>query len=252
MIGKTIETPPVLSGGSQQQLRQLYGYLYRLSEHLNLALTQVNKTEQALPAAAKEEARASAQANTYSELKSLIVNTAGIVRKELDAVSSRLQGEYESVSEEWGSFRENFQTTVTETARDVLRQYDYDGALQALNEQAAGFAQYRLQTEGFIRQGFVELDEMGLPVLGIAIGQNLTGQTVTIDGVNYEQFDGGQSCAFYTAEKVSFRVGGQEMAYVSNNKMFIRDIEVVGKAILGDWMLTTHNGFAVKWIGGDG
>ena len=248
-----IETPPVLSGAAEAQLRQVYVYLFRLSEHLNLALAQLESGSVTDTASADGgTAAVGTAAKTYNELRALIVNTAAIVRREMDTLETRLHGEYEAVSTQWGTFREEIDTVITETAHDVVREYGYDAAIETLESKTAGFETYRLKTEGFIRQGFVEYDDSGLPILGIAIGQDLSGSTVTIDGVAYEQFDKGQSCAFYTAEKVSFRINGQEVAYVSNRRLYIGDVDITGSAVLaGQWMLNAAKGFTLKWVGGD-
>lgn len=248
-----IETPPVLSGAADAQLRQVYAYLYRLSEHLNVALQEVSGVSAAavpvVPSAAASPSATAAK--TYDELRALVVNTAEIIRSEMDVLEQSLQADYEAISSRWGTFRENIETTITETAREVVREYDYDSTLETLQQQAAGFEAYRLRSEGFIRQGFIEYDSSGVPVLGIAIGQGLKGTAVTIDGVEYQQFDSVQSCAFYTAEKVSFRINGQEVAYVSNRKLYIGDMEVTGAVTLNHWLLTSANGFVIKWIGGE-
>ena len=95
-----IETPPVLTGAAEAQLRQVYAYLFRLSEHLNVALGQLEHTSAAVTSAESGGAAADgAAAKTYNELRGLIVNTAGIVRKEMDTLETRLHGEYEAVSE---------------------------------------------------------------------------------------------------------------------------------------------------------
>lgn len=251
-----IETPPNLSGATEAQLRQMYSYLYRLSEHLNVALGELSDKETAVKEALQAgRSGPSASdfkklAGSYNELRALIVNTAEIIRSEMDTVQTTMQGKYEAISSQWGTFQENFQTTVTETAREVVREYEYDGAITTLQEQAAGFESYRLKTEGYIRQGFIAYDDNGAPILGIAIGQGLKGTAVTIDGVEYEQFDSSQSCAFYTAEKVSFRINGQEVAYVSNRRLYIGDMEVTGTVTMNDWMITSVGGFALKYIGG--
>ena len=248
-----IETPPVLSGAADAQLRQVYAYLFRLSEHLNVALQQVGATASpTVSARPTAPSSTSTAAKTYSELRALVVNTAEILRSEMDTLERDMQAEYEAISSQWGTFRETIDTTVTETARQVLREYDYDSTLETLQQQAAGFEAYRVRSEGFIRQGFIDYDSNGVPILGIAIGQGLKGTAVTIDGVEYEQFDRVQSCAFYTAEKVSFRINGQEVAYVSNRKLYIGDMEVTGAVTLNQWLLTSAGGFVIKWIGGEG
>lgn len=248
-----IETPPVLTGSADARLRQVYAYLYRLSEHLNVALQQVGGTSApTVPALPTAPPTSSTAAKTYNELRALVVNTAEIIRSEMDTLETRLQADYEAVSGQWGTFRETIDTTVTETAREVVREYDYDSAIETLQQQAAGFEAYRVSSEGFIRQGFIDYDSSGVPILGIAIGQGLKGTKVTIDGTEYEQFDNVQSCAFYTAEKVSFRINGQEVAYVSNRKLYIGDMEVTGAVTLNNWLLTSAGGFVIKWIGGEG
>ena len=42
---KKIETPPALTGEVEQQLKQIYSYLFRLSEALNVALDNLKETE---------------------------------------------------------------------------------------------------------------------------------------------------------------------------------------------------------------
>lgn len=251
-MGMKIETPPVFTG-ADAGLQQVYAYLYRLSEHLNLALSALSEERGAETALSVPTAPQEAQVQSANALRGLVVNTAAIIRKEMDALETALHGEYEAISEEWGSFAESIDTKITETAREVVREYDYDSRLDALQAQATGFGAYQVRTEGFIRQGFVEYDDRGVPILGVAIGQNLSGNVVTVDGVDYEQFDKGQSCAFYTAEKVSFRINGQEVAYVSNRKLYIREAEITTGTVTlgGQWQLTTGKGFAVKWVGGE-
>ena len=103
-----------------------------------------------------------------------------------------------------------------------------------------------LMSTGFIRQGFIDYDEHGVPIIGVAIGQNLKSTTVTVDGQTVEQFDSAQSCAFYTSEKVSFRIGGNEVAYISNRKLYILDAEVTGS-----WLMSHGSaGLTLRYIGG--
>lgn len=255
-MNRRIEVPPALTGGSEQQLKQMYSYLFRLSENLNVALTQITvqaTAEAVKTVTAKVAAEENGQtSNSYDALKSLIINTANVVRKEMDVLETELNSSYEALSEDWGTYRETISSTITATAEGILQQYGFQSAIETLQEQAAGFSAYQIHTEGYIKQGFIDYDDMGMPVIGIAIGQNLRSTTVTIDGTDYEQFDDTQSCAFYTAEKVSFRIHGQEVAYVSNQKLYIREAEITtGQVSLGGkWMLSTDKGFTIKWLGG--
>lgn len=261
-MGIKIETPPGLKGTPEQQITQMYAFLFRLSENLNVALNTltlenyssasqiassgVASTGRSNPAITED------MANSYNELRALINNTATIVTKEMDYLREEYESNYKAISDEWGSFEENISSTIETTASGVVENYGYDAHLKALDEKAAGFSEYRTNTEGFIRRGFIDYDENNVPIIGIAIGQGLTGTTVTIDGEEYQKFDSTQNCAFYTAEKVSFRVNGIEAAYVSNKKLYIGDVEITGAVVFnGKWMLTTNGPFKIRWIGGD-
>ena len=272
-----IETPPVLSGTADAQLRQVYSFLFRLSENLNVAFKEINAVsaaEKKADATAVENKQQSNQATVqgYNELRALIMNTAETVqrvnlslgnsvnaleqtvRNDIEVLNYELLSELTAISSEWGTFRETIHTEMETTAEAVVASYDYDAAIETLQEQAVGFSKYQILTEGYIKQGFIDYDSDGVPIIGVAIGQNLLGTKVTIDGQEYEQLDATQSCAFYTAEKVSFRINGQEVAYVSNQKLYIHEAEITtGRVTLGGvWQMTTSNGFAIKWIGGDG
>lgn len=221
--------------------------MFRLSELLNIAVagSQPTAVSTGQPAAAAKESQST------SELRSLIVNTAGTVRREMDKLETTLNSSYEALSEDWGTYRETMESTITATAESILQEYGFASSIETLQTEAAGFSAYQQRTEGYIKQGFIDYDAAGMPIIGIAIGQNLKSTTVTVNGTDYEQFDSTQSCAFYTAEKVSFRIHGQEVAYVSNRKLYIGDVEITGSAVIGPWMIDTARGFTIKWIGGD-
>ena len=258
-MGTKVETPPHLSGEAEQQVKQLYGYLFRLSETLNIALntlqsgngsSAIAQGETAGTPGQSSKSEASGTSDSYRELRALIVNTANTVEKEMDMLRQELHGEYLAISQDWGIYRENISATIEATAHSVVQSYQYDSKIETLEEEAAGFSAYQIETEGYIRQGFIDYDENNVPILGIAIGQGLTSTTVTINGEEYEQIESSQSCAFYTSNRVSFRINGQEVAYISNRKLYIGDAEITGTMVIGNqWLVDGVNGLTFKWIG---
>ena len=56
--------------------------------------------------------------------------------------------------------------------------------------------------------------------------------------------------ALFTAEKLSFWQDAVEVAYVSNNRLYISDITVRNTVALGSWELSGRGGLVVRWIGG--
>lgn len=254
-----VETPPNLTGSPEQQLKIVYSYLFRLSENLNVALSNLNEDNFSSAMQLSDTSSNGGQgggtgkntAAAYNELRALVVNTAEIIRSEIDVLQIELNSQYDAISGEWGAFQENIDTTIEATATEVVQQFNYDARLETLETEAAGFSEYQVKTEGYIKSGFIDYDENGVPIIGIAIGQGLTSTKVTIGDEEYDQFDAAQSCAFYTAEKVSFRINGQEVAYISNSKLYISDVEITGSIVLdGKWMITTTNGLKIQWIGG--
>ena len=251
-----IESPPVLSGQSETQIKELSSYLFRLAEMLNVALNNLDENNfSSATDTSSSKAGKSPQSidvtTSYNELRGLISNTAQIVNVEIEKMKTELEQQYVAMSNDWGTFQENISSTIEATAESVVQSYNYDSELQALNEQAAGFSAYKISTEGYIRQGFIDRDENNVPIVGIAIGQGLKSTAVTINGTEYQQIDSTASCAFYTATKVSFRINGQEVAYVSNRKLYIGDVEITGSVVLGSkWQISTNSGLTIKWIGG--
>lgn len=252
-----IETPPALRGEPEQQLSLMSSYLFRLAEMLNVALNSLSEssytsaTELQTANGSKAKELGADSVASYNELRGLINNTSQYVHSEIEKLSTELEQQYVAISNDWGTFQENISSSIEATAEGIVQSYGYDAEIQTLQEKAAGFSAYKISTEGYIRQGFIDYDENNIPIVGIAIGQGLTSSTVTINGVEYQQIDDTASCAFYTATKVSFRINGQEVAYVSNSKLHIGDVEITGSVVLGGkWMISTASGLSIKWIGG--
>lgn len=66
-----VETPPKLQGSTEQQLRQMHSYLFRMAEGLNVVLGNLSETKP----------QESGSGNAYNELRALIGNTAESVEK---------------------------------------------------------------------------------------------------------------------------------------------------------------------------
>lgn len=246
-MSTVVELPSLRIGSDPQAL---YGYLYRMAEQLNVALGALEGNGTVSSAGLSVGADLTPAAQTArDELKALIVNTAETLHREMDRLETVLRSDYAAVSSQWGIYKEQMHNTITATAEGIVQQYGFDGEIEALEARAVGFEQYRISTEGYIRQGFVERNGAGVPILGIAIGQGLTGVETVVDGRTVLELDETQSCAFYTAERVSFRIGGREVAYLSNRRLYVADVEVTGGLWLGKWLLDGSDGLTVKYIG---
>lgn len=237
--------PAYPSGTVEQQVLQQYSYLFQMAQQLNLALEAAESSRMAAVQAAGKSRAAQGTEQEYQNLKSLIIKTADTVQRRMDQLSARLEGEYVA-SSEFGSYVEKLSAYI-EAHPDALTQYysfcsDLQGDVDAVD---AAFGSYEAGTEGYIRTGVVYY-EGALPVYGVAVGQNLT--TTLVDGV--ETVAQNDFRATFTAKRLSFWQDSTEVAYVSDNRLYIRDITVLDSVTLGGWKLASENGLAFQWIGG--
>ena len=255
----TFLMPPHPEGTPQQQLQRQYAYLCQMAQQLNLALQQLGgQGGQSYPGSLNgrggqetvvvpsiRPAVTDEEKQQYDQLKSLILRTAEEIRSEMDRVELSLQGQYVAVSD-FGTYLQQMNSTIEGNAEALTQYYSFVSDLQRnMAAVDAAFESYRVETGGYIRTGIVYYDG-AVPVYGVAVGQDLTVQE--IDGetvVEQKNFR-----ATYTASKLSFWQDATEVAYVSNNRLYISNITVLEGLTLGRWEISTDNGLAFKWIGG--
>lgn len=234
----------------------LYDYLYQMVEMLNLQ-EQANTADNTVATGASvpregEESRETARLDAqYDALKSLVIKTAQTTVKELEQLSARLTGSYVAISD-FGKYMEQLNAYIEANPDSITQYYSFYSELKNnIGEAQAAFDRYTNETEGYIKTGIVYYDEGGMPVLGVAVGQNLTAREVTLpDGTTQTEIDQTAFRATFTAKKLSFWQDDLEVAYVSNNRLYITGITVLDKMTLGEWEVSTSNGMAFKWIGG--
>lgn len=247
-----LPTPPTLQGSEAQQLVQLHRYLFKISEMINNATTAETLVIQDIAEQQKQVVHTKELdeelAGQYNRAKSLIIKTADIVRAEMDEIVTKLKSDYVAKSE-WGEYREEISQQITTTANSVVQSFEYDAKIDAVG---ADFEEYRIKSSGYIQSGIIGFEDDGMPIFGIAIGQDLANKTVTVDGVAYETIDMDRNLATYTADRVTFWQNGIAVAHISNSEMVINRIRLLGDLVFGgNWSITHTRGFAIKWVGGN-
>ena len=225
--------PPSPRGSVQEQLVRQYSYLFQMAQQLNVALGQLESGGTAAPSGGTA-APAAEREQQYQTLKSMIVKTADTVQRRMDQLSAKLTGEYVAASE-FGTYVERLNAYLEANPE----------ALASTETVSAAFEQYRLETEGYIRTGIVCYDG-AVPQYGVAVGQNLICREVDGETV-VEQND---FRATFTASKLSFWQDASEVAYVSNNRLYITNITVLEGMSIGEWEISSENGLVIRWMGG--
>ena len=243
------EIPPRLQGSPEQQLVAMRDYLVRLSQ----SLEQVGRSA-AAPAVSKSGAAASAQENaaeqvksTARALKALIIKTADEITAYTDSRVESFESLYVAKSD-YGSYYNQIETQVAQTARDTVESYHYTEAFGEMNA-------YLTDLGGQIRRGVIEDPETHEVHLGIAISEHLsfTGQTQTEGGLTYYELAPGQTLGLYTSRGWQFWIGGVRRGWFSSedSMLHLSNIVVENRLQLGsEWDVTRTNGFGLRYIGG--
>jgi hypothetical protein len=102
-----------------------------------------------------------------------------------------------------------------------------------------------VRTTARIKSGLLDYEDDGTPIYGLEIGQRNE-----IDGVEvFHQY------ARFTADELSFYdSNGMKVAYISDNKLYIANIEITGSFSQGGFVDSVQSDLSVvtRWVGGEG
>ena len=246
--------PPYPNGSVQQQLTQQYSYLFQMAQQLNMALAALEggtvsasggSGPQRKGGVAASGAASPSDNEQFQNLKAMIIKTAQQVTRNMEQLEVRLSEEYVAASQ-FGTYVQRLSAYLEANPEALTQYYSFCSDLAAdVKAVDAAFSSYRLDTEGYIRTGIVYY-EGASPVYGVAVGQNLT--TTEIDG--HQVVEQNNFRAVFTAQRLSFWQDSTEIAYVSNNRLYITNITVLDSITIGPWRMDSVMGLAFKWIGG--
>lgn len=245
----TISMPPYPTGTAAQIAARQYSYLFQMAQQLNLALealesgaaTQGQGVVQQSPVG---NAVAALQ-QQYETLRSQIIKTAEQVEKTTEALTAKLEEEYVAQSQ-FGTYVQRLSAYLEANPEALTQYYGFWSDLQANVEAVdAAFNHYRVDTQGYIRTGIVSY-EGDTPVYGVAVGQNLTAREV--DGETVVEQNNFR--AVFTARRLGFWQDDTEIAYLSDNRLYITDITVLSGLNVGQWRMDSTSGLAFQWMGG--
>lgn len=268
-----LRTPPALRGSEKDQIEQLRSYLIQMQRSLEVALDGISRQTNA-----EEAVRAVQGGDTlpdggqptvheaYRQLKALIIKTAYAVQHEYDELVRTLESDYLALSD-FGTFQESLQQIITSTASSIVQSFQYDSQLQALTSNLEGTNQsitdlqgqidafdstlavlnnYNINTEQYIKTGLLYFDANNVPRYGVAVGEKLT--TITVNG--QEVIRRTNLVGTFTSDRLSFWQNDVEVAYVSNGQLYIQEARILSSLFLGNWVIDTSYGFAIKWAEG--
>ena len=233
--------PNITGVSDREQLAQVRSYLHQLVDQLNNAALTGGGTagpvvyKGAGGAATSPEKEA---LDTFNSIKSLIIKSADIVTAWYDQVNMRLDGVYVAQSE-FGSYAEQTSQQIQANSSGISSLYTN---LQAIVSELEGVENAVIEVNAHIKSGLLYYGEDGAPVYGLEIGQRneIDGQEV------FNKF------ARFTADRLAFYdQNDNEVAYISDRKLYITHVEVKGSFLMGGFTDTVQADGSVvtKWIG---
>ena len=239
--------PNITAKDEAGQLRQMQSYMFQLVEQLNYAMKMVEGGSSVAVAyevntsAATAEADAKSQA-TFNSIKSLIIKSADIVNAYYETINARLKGLYVAESD-FGTYIEETDLKIDGNSKAIDQNYEN---IQKILSDIEGFENSLIEVNAHIKSGLLYYGDDGAPVYGLEIGQR-----TEIDGE--ETFN---KYARFTSEKLSFYDSNDnEVAYISDKKLYITHVEITGSFSLGGFVekVLADKSVVTKWVeGGDG
>ena len=239
-----IRFPNITANTEQGQLLQVKSYLQQLAQELNWALTaiesgnnaQVAKKNATGNAVTKEE-----MATTFNELKSLIIKSSQTVVAYSEAAEEKYRSMYVAQSD-FGTYTEANEQTITKNSKAIESFYEN---IQKIVTDLDTLEHSLIEVSANIKSGLLYYDESGVPVYGVEVGQR-----TEIDGVEF--FD---KFARFTSDRLSFYdQNDNEVAYISDRKLFINHVEIKNTFRMGGFMDTVQSDGSIvtKWVGTGG
>ena len=244
-----LRLPNITEPTADGKLRQIQSYLYQTIEQLNWAL---NTLESGGSGAVVMQGRNTAGGSSggedkkdnsvnFNELKALIIKSADIVEAYYDEISERLNGKYVAISD-FGKYTEDTSHLIVNNSDNINRIF---GNIREITTDIDNVEHTLIDVNAHIKTGLLYEDDQGVPIYGLEIGQK-----TEIDGE--EVFN---KYARFTSDKLSFYDNnGMEVAYISDRKLYIANIEITGSFSQGGFVDTVQPDLSVvtRWVGGEG
>lgn len=232
--------PNITGLSEKEQLTQLKSYMHQLVDQLNWAFNSIDTSSgngststprYVVAPGGKMDAQAS-----FNAIKGLIIKSADIVNAYYEEINSRLEGAYVAESD-FGTFIEQTTQDVSENSKEIERSFTH---IQRILSDIENISYKLIETNAHINSGLLYFDENEIPIYGLEIGQKNV-----IDGV--EVFN---KYARFTSDRLSFYdQNGTEVAYISDYKLYITHLEILGSIKGGGFYLDLSRGLTLRHVG---
>lgn len=242
MGGIDIRFPQINGASEKEQLSQIKSYLYQLATQLQWALKNVDTSNTVVVnpipkslSPSSEAAPKDAQA-TFNAIKGLIMKSAEIVDAYYEELNTKFSGSYVAQSD-FGTYVEETEQEISQNSTGIEQTFTN---IQKILTDIENLNFTLAEVHAHINSGILYYDEKGIPVYGLEIGQK-----TYIDGEEvFNKF------ARFISDRLSFYdYNGTEVAYISDYKLYITHVEIIGSVKGGGFKLDLSKGLRLKWVG---
>lgn len=236
-----IRLPNITATTEKEQILQVKSYLHQLVSELNWALSSIESGNSAVTTkttggtVTKDE-----MTTSFNELRSLIIKSADAVSAYAEAAEEIYNSRYVAQSD-FGTYMEEAEQRIVENSTSIEQIF---ANIQEIITQN-NLEHSKIDVSANIKAGVLDTDDNGVPVYGVEIGQR-----TEIDGV--EVFD---KFARFTSDRLSFfDQNDNEVAYISDRKLYINHAEIKSSFRMGGFMDTvlSDGSIVTKWVGTGG
>lgn len=240
-----IRLPKITATTEREQLIQVKSYLHQLAQELNWALTSIESGSSNPTMVVKQVSSNGVtkqeMTTAYNELKSLIIKSEETVMAYSEAAEETYNSRYVAQSD-FGRYTETASQTIEKNSKSIESFYK---DMQEILTDIETLEHSLIEVNANIKSGILDYDDSGVPIYGVEVGQR-----TEIDGV--EVFD---KFARFTSDRLSFYdQNDNEVAYISDRKLFIDNVEIKYTSRMGGFMDTVQldGSIVTKWVGTGG
>lgn len=243
----TFKTPNITGSTDREKLAQMQSYLIQMARQLQWAFDtiQVGTFSESVPqrvqtANGSASGTVSDPASTFNSIKALIIKSADIIKAYQEKMEENFSGVFVAQSD-FGTYTEETDQRIETNSTEISQFFTN---LQTIITTMDSLERTVIGVNAYINSGLLFYDSSGAPVYGIEVGQRSE-----VGGV--EVFN---KYARFTANKLSFYDSNDnEVAYISDYKLYITNVQVTGSYRIGHLVDTSQSDGSVitKYIIGE-
>lgn len=210
---------PRISEDASPDVKKIMRCLAKLTEQLKFVLSNLDEGNFSETLYRSMGGRETVSRDV-AKLKEEIIRTAAVIKRTEERLTSTMKNEYAAISD------------IGEYTEEAIASYEVDGrGIAQYFDLITNVAGEMDSLAGYIKCGILDGDDIGVEIGDLASG------------------DASPFRVRLVGRRLSFFSGGVEVAYMSDNTLYITKANVRGKFVIGDYEIDPSDGLAFRYLG---